>query len=42
MVLIFVETKNKKERDEATKNESKSRREIPDQSEDEATVLTDS
>jgi hypothetical protein len=42
MVLIFVETKNKKERDETTENESKSRREIPDQSEDEATVLTDS
>jgi hypothetical protein len=41
MVLIFVETKDK-ERDETTENESKSRREIPDQSEDEATVLTDS
>jgi hypothetical protein len=42
MVLIFVETKNKKERDETAENESKSRREIPDQSEDKATILTDS
>jgi hypothetical protein len=42
MVLIFMETKNKKERNETAENESKSRREIPDQSEDEATVLTDS